>query len=448
MVDISEHNKAAGVTGEEGFSWRSDLYAWGVVVLLILAFTLSMIDRMILTLLVGPIKADFGLSDTEISLLHGLAFTLLYVVAGLPLGRLADHSSRRVIAGTSIFFWSLATAFCGAANNFVQFFIARVCVGVGEAGLSPSANSMITDYFPSAKVARPIAYYSLGGSMGAGLAYIFGGAVVDYVSNWEDVTLPVVGIIRAWQLTFFIVGLPGILFAAAFIFVREPKRRNLTIEQQSDKQVPVSEVVAFVVSHKGFLSLQMGAASLSALAVLSIHAWMPAFLMRTYNLSPGEAGAGYGIAVLIGGVSGLLLTGWLANHWTAIGVKVAHIKISGICAALGTIPAVLAPLMSSYILTLVLAGFAVFGFASALALAPVALQVAVPNKMRGQIYAVYLLVISILGYAVGPVVVALVTDLVFQDEMKVGLSMALVVAIAGPLSVFCFNLSRQKYFGE
>ena len=449
MVNISEHKKAVGAaTDGSSFAWRSEFYAWGVVILLILAFTLSMVDRMILTLLVGPIKADFNVSDTEISLLHGLAFTLLYVVVGLPMGRLADHHSRRAIAGISVFSWSVATVFCGAANNFVQLFIARVCVGIGEAGLSPSANSMIADYFPTSKLAKPIAYYSLGGSVGAGLAYIFGGTAIDYVTNLGEVTLPVFGTIRAWQLTFFIVGLPGVIFAAAFVFVREPKRQNTTHDDEVDKKVPVSEVVSFIMQHKGFFSLQMGAAALSALAVLSLHAWMPAFLMRTYSLSPGEVGTGYGLAVLIGGVSGLLLTGWLANHWAAQGMRAAHIRISCLSVALGTIPAVLTTLVSSYLLSLILAGFAVFGFAAAIALAPVALQIVVPNSMRGQVYAFYLLTISVLGYAIGPVIVALVTDLVFQDEMKVGLSIAIVTAISGPLSMLGFYFSRKKYFGE
>lgn len=449
MSDLSIQSDANETLAEQKrFGWRSDVYAWGVVVLLILALTLSMIDRMILTLLVGPIKADFGLSDTEISLLHGLAFTLLYVIAGLPMGRLADNYSRRAIAGWSVFSWSLATTLCGAANNFAQLFIARVCVGIGEAGLSPAAVSMISDYFPSAKVAKPIAYYSIGGSAGAGLAYIFGGAVVDYVSTLDSVTLPVFGVIRAWQLAFFVVGLPGVLFAVVFMFVREPRRNRTQQDREAGETVPVSEVVRFFMRHKDFLTLQLGAASFAALAVLSLHAWMPAFLMRTYGLSPGEAGTGYGLAVLIGGVSGLLLTGWLANHWAAKGMRAAHIRIACFSVVLGTIPAVLAPLVSSFYIAIVLSAFAVFGFAAAIALAPVALQVAVPNKMRGQIYAFYLLTISVLGYTVGPMVVALITDLVFQDEMKVGLSMAIVTAVAGPVSAIGFWLSRKKYFGE
>ncbi|TQV78719.1 MFS transporter [Exilibacterium tricleocarpae] len=449
MSNLStQHDTHEILAEQKQFAWRSEAYAWCVVVLLILALTLSMIDRMILTLLVGPIKADFGLSDTQISLLHGLAFTLLYVVAGLPMGRLADHYSRRAIAGWSVFSWSLATAMCGVTNNFWQLFVSRVCVGIGEAGLSPAAVSMISDYFSKAKVAKPIAYYSIGASAGAGLAYIFGGVVVDYVSTLGPVTIPVFGVIRPWQLAFFAVGLPGILFAAVFMFVREPKRNKTQQEIEAGERVPVSEVVAFFMRHKDFLILQLGAASMAALAILSLHAWMPAFLMRTYGLSPGQAGTGYGVAVLIGGVSGLLLTGWLSNHWTAKGMRAAHIRIACLSVAISTIPAVLTPLVPNFYLSIILSGFAVFGFAAAIALAPVALQVSVPNNMRGQIYAFYLLTISVLGYTVGPMIVALITDLVFQDEMKVGLSMALVVAIAGPVSAIGFGLARTKYFGE
>lgn len=199
IQEIEKHKDSA-------FTWRSETYAWAVVALLIVAFTFAMIDRMILTLLVGPLKADFDLSDTQVSLLHGLAFTLLYVIVGIPMGWLTDRYSRRFIAGASVASWSLMTALCGLSGNFVQLFLARMGVGIGEAGISPAANSLIPDYFPQSRVSLPLTLYSIGGSAGSGLALIFGGSIVDYVSHLGWISIPLIGDIRGWQASFLIVG--------------------------------------------------------------------------------------------------------------------------------------------------------------------------------------------------------------------------------------------------
>ena len=188
------------------FSWRSETYAWAVVALLIIAFTLAMIDRMMLTLLVGPLKANFGLTDTQVSVLHGLAFTMLYVIVGLPMGWLTDRYSRRAIAGFSVAAWSLMTACCGISSNFFQLFLARMGVGIGEAGISPAANSLIPDYFPPSRVALPLTLYSIGGSAGTGLAFIFGGTIIDYVSSLGRINIPLFGEIAGWQASFLVAG--------------------------------------------------------------------------------------------------------------------------------------------------------------------------------------------------------------------------------------------------
>lgn len=440
-MDLASQN--AKEESQSNFAWRSEVYAWSVVGLLTVAFTFSMIDRMILTLLVDPIKADFGISDTEISLLHGLAFTLLYVICGLPLGRLADRYSRRAIAGVSIFFWSFATVLCGAASNFIQLFLARVGVGVGEAGLSPAANSLIADYFPPERLARPIAYFSIGGSAGAGIAYIFGGAVVDYVTGMGPIAVPLFGEIRPWQAAFFVVGLPGMALAFLFALVREPERSGRATDGQD--QVAISEVFSFMVQRKSFFVAHFAAAAFAGLAVLALHSWMPTFLIRNFGLTPGEVGGGYGLVVLIGGVSGLITAGWLSDYLAARGLKASHIVVARGYVLVAIIPAILAPFAPTFFLSLLLAGIGVFGLASAIALTPVALQIVVPNEMRGLVYAIYLLILSLVGYAIGPTFVALITDLVFKDEMMVGASIAIVAAIGAPLSAIAYSLSRRAY---
>ena len=212
---------------------RVGFYPWYVVIVLTFAFTVAFIDRQILSLLVQPIRRDLGISDTQISLLAGFAFAVFYSILGVPIARLADRRSRRAIISVGVFLWSLMTAACGLAKSFAGLFVARVGVGVGEATLSPAAYSMIADYFPPQKLARAIAVYAMGLYLGAGLAMIAGSAVVRLVADAGPVTLPLLGTLFPWQLTFFAVALPGILVLAGMATVREPQRRDHLAEPSS-----------------------------------------------------------------------------------------------------------------------------------------------------------------------------------------------------------------------
>ena len=203
----------------------STAYQWYVIFVLLLAQMFSFLDRMIMGLLVGPIRESFAISDTQYSLLAGLAFSLFYAIMGLPLARIADSRNRRNLISIGIAVWSVMTAVCGLAKGFVSLFFARIGVGIGEATLGPAGYSMITDYFPRSSLARALSVYTLGVTFGSGLAYILGGAVVGYVQTLDTLTLPFLGATEGWQLTFFIVGFPGVLVAALmYLTVREPAR--------------------------------------------------------------------------------------------------------------------------------------------------------------------------------------------------------------------------------
>ncbi len=206
--------------------YPSSAYAWYVVVVLTAAYVVSFIDRQILALLVEPIRRDLGLTDTQMGLIMGSAFALFYTILGIPLGWLADRFSRRGIIAAGITIWCLMTAACGLSRNFGQLFLARVGVGVGEAALSPSALSLISDYFPRERRGRAISFYNMGVSLGAGIAMIGGGWIIAGIIDAPPTTLPVVGEIYAWQTVFLVVGLPGLAIAALMATVREPERRD------------------------------------------------------------------------------------------------------------------------------------------------------------------------------------------------------------------------------
>jgi len=199
-------------------------YGWLTVGLLTIAYVFSFIDRYVLGLLIEPIKADLGLTDTQIGLLLGPAFAIFYATMGLPLGWLADRKNRVKIVAIGIAVWSIATAASGLARNFTHLFVARMSIGVGEATLSPCAMSIISDSFPPEKRSRPIAVYTMALSVGAGFASLLGAGVLTWAKSGGTMTLPGIGELMPWQATFFIVGLPGLILSVLFFLLREPAR--------------------------------------------------------------------------------------------------------------------------------------------------------------------------------------------------------------------------------
>lgn len=414
-------------------AWPSSRLAWWTVSVLLVAYTFSFIDRTILALLVEPIKRDLHVTDTQVSLLHGFAFAIFYTLMGLPIGRWADHGNRKNIITLGVIVWSLMTAACGLTKNFWTLFLARVGVGVGEAALSPSAYSMIADYFPPQKIGRALGVYSAGVYIGGGLAFIIGGAVVQRVSGAPDITLGFLGEVKTWQLVFFAVGLPGLVIAALTYFLREPSRRGVTQAASGKKGASVAEVVGFHLQHaRVYVSHYLGFALL-ALVFNAVLAWAPSFMIRTFGATPGEVGLSLGLSIGIAGGAGIVFGGWLMDRMKRPGRQDAPLRV-GMIGGLGTVPfiivASLAPTMGAS--TAAFFGFMFFA-AVPYGAAAAALQLITPNEMRAQSSAVYLLVLNLLGIGLGPLAVALFTDYVFVDPAAVGLSMAIVSVVAGVL---------------
>ncbi|MDB2510191.1 MFS transporter, partial [Pseudomonadales bacterium] len=190
--------------------WPPARLAWHAVILLGVANLFSFVDRFMLSLVVGPLKRTFDLSDTEVGLLQGLAFGVFYTLLGIPIGRLADRYNRRTIVGWAVALWSLMTALFGLARNYTELFLCRMGVGVGEAALNPCAVSLISDYFPEEKRATALGVYTMSAFIGGGLAILLGGTLVTYLESLGALALPVIGEIEAWQLAFICVGTPGL----------------------------------------------------------------------------------------------------------------------------------------------------------------------------------------------------------------------------------------------
>lgn len=421
--------------------YPSSARAWATVAILMVAYVLSFVDRQILNLLVEPIRRDLAINDTQMSLLMGLSFALFYTVCGIPLGRVADTRSRRGLIAVGILFWSAATAACGMAKMYWQFLLCRIGVGVGEAALSPAAYSLIADSFPAERRATAISVYSMGVYLGSGLAFLVGGLVIQFASAQGDVTLPVLGEVRPWQLIFLILGVAGVFFTLLMLAIKEPVRRGAG----AGVAVPLSEVGRYIRANRRTVLLHnFGFAGL-AFAGYGSAAWIPTFFIRTHGWDAGQVGIVYGSIVAVFGCLGIVFGGRLADWMAKRGRSDANMRV-GLYAALGALPmVVLYPLVDSAFWASVLMAPTVFCLSMPFGVAPAAIQEIMPNSMRGQASAIYLFVITLIGLGVGPTAVALVTDFVFADDAALRYSLLIVTTLAVSTSIILLAKSLKPY---
>ena len=437
---MSAHDGLAGVsTPSTTRIWPHSGWAWFAVAALMVAYTSSFIDRQILTLLVQPIRADLTISDTQFSLLAGIAFSLFYTVMGVPLARLADRGSRRWIIFWGIVVWSVMTVACGLANSFWALFAARIGVGIGEAALSPAAYSMISDYFPPRQRARALAVYSMAPYVGAGLALMIGGAVIDAIAQAGSLQLPIVGELAPWQQTFVLVGAPGLLIAALFVIVREPPRHGVT---KADAQ---AGVLKYMWSRKSTFYMLIFAFSIFGMAGISYLAWAPAVLIRQHGLTPADVGFSYGLVLLLAATPGVLVGGWLTDWFANRGRTDAPVRVA-ILSLVASIPfAVAMPLMPSRDLAIaMLAGFSFFAGVMN-SLPATALQAVAPNQLRAQITAIYFLIGNLISLGLGPTVVAAISDQWLGGDASIGLSLAIVSGVTVTIAALMLGRALKSY---
>ncbi len=419
-------------------------YAWLTVFVFFVAYIFSFIDRMILSLLVEPMKRDLVLTDTQFSLLQGFAFAVLYTTAGLPLGRLLDRTKRVRVAAYGVGFWSLMTAVCGMVGNFWQLFLARVGVGVGEATLSPAAYSIFADSFEPRRLGLVLGIYNVGASVGAGLAMIIGGYVVHAVSTVDPVVLPLIGQIHAWQLTFLIVGPPGIIVAFFVARLREPERQGVASGSVLES-IPLSEVLAFVKRHRRSLTLHhlgVGLTSMSAFGALS---WTPALLSRVHQWPSDRIGLMLGIAIIIGGVLGFVGGGWLGDKLSRRGGFIGRLRVGVLVALLGLPATIIFSWHPNPYITIALVGVIYMCAAGSLPSAVAVLNQLAPNQMRGQLSALFIFSVNIVGLGFGATLVALASDYIFSGATGLRYALALTTPIGYVLSALCFRLSYKSF---
>jgi predicted MFS family arabinose efflux permease len=396
-------------------SKRSAYYALGV---LTLVYSVNFIDRQLLSILQESIKADLSLSDAQLGLLTGFAFAVFYVVAGLPIANWADRGNRRNIVALAVGVWSVMTAISGLAQNYLQLLLARIGVGVGEAGGSPPSHSMISDIFSPQKRASAIGFYSTGVSVGILFGFLFGGWLNEYFG---------------WRVAFFVVGLPGVLIALLVRYTMAEPIRGLNEQRQvSDKGASITEVVKLIWNRASFRHLALGAA-MSAFAGYSVTNWVASFMIRSHEMPTGELGTWLALIVGFGGAVGVFGAGVLADHlavrdkrwymwlpalasFIAVPLQFVVYTIDGAYAAL-TVMIIPAILSNVYLALCIAMSHSLVGL-----------------RMRASASAILYFVINIIGLGLGPTSVGIISDLLADSAGVDSLRYAMLIIVPGGLT--------------
>lgn len=436
-----EHDMAAETPAPAPPPAKASNRGWYTVYILAIVSMLAQIDRGIISLLIEPMKRDLDLSDTQVSILVGFAFTFFYVMVGPPMSRVTDRGIRKRIIAGGLAIWSLATAVCGLAQNFWTLFFGRALVGGGESVNGPASFSMIADVIPRESLPRAFAILNAGVMGGMALSLVLGGVLIGLVANVAPIPVPGIGVIRNWQLVFMIVGIPGLLVSLLILFtVPEPKRKG----GGKPGGYPLREVFRFVWSQRAIHVPLLLGVLLMAIQSFGLGAWNPAFYERTYGWGPAVAGPLLGAVGLGGAFTGLYLGTRLAEY---LGRRHddANLRVLFLAQFMAVPLGIMGPLMPSPWLALscgaLAATFGVMGGPAYNA----AIQLATPNEMRGQVNAMYLFTLSAIGGALGPTIVALITDNIAQSEENLRYVMSGMRAVLGPISVLLIWLAVKPY---
>jgi MFS family permease len=415
---------------------------------LVFAAILSLADRQILSLLVGPLRQSLGLTDIQIALLQGIAFTLFYAFAALPMGWLVDHGNRRNLLVLAISVWSIATFACAFAGSFAWLFVCRLFVGLAESVLSPAAISLIADYFPPAQRGRAVSIFLAGGLAGGGLAMIGGGVLIFAVRD-----LPPVLVwgheIAAWGAVFAMLGGTGLIFGPLGLLLPEPRRRETgetaAGSMSSGGTVSDAGLFDFLRKRSRWWMPHFAGMAMQTVIFYAVLSWVPAFLIRTHGQTPTTAALLYGTSLAIAAPIGAVFAGRVADRWRRKGHDAPALRVAIFGVAAGAVFNILACLSPT--LPIAMTGFSLgaFWLAVPAAVSAAAVQEATPNQLRGQVSALYFFTTTLVGLSVGPLAVASLTDRWFESPAMTGAAIATVIGFTAPLALIGLVRARKAF---
>ena len=418
-------------------------HSYSAVAVLTLAQVFAFIDRQIPSMLVEPIKQDFNLTDSQIALLGGAAFSIFYAIMALPIGYAVDRYQRTKVLGIGVFLWSLMTALAALANSFGKLFGARIGVAVGEAVMAPTSVSLVSDSFPENKQGIPMGIITSGVYIGIGITLLGGGFLIDYLTSIGGINIPLIGYLKPWQATFMIVGLPGLVLAVAAFYLKEPKR----LEEQAyiNKSVDRQNIFLHLKEHKKTLVPMFGGLIFMALIFYSFSFWAPTMMIRAYNISLSEAGFILGLITIISSIAGTIFAGSAVDYLRNKNYSDAPVRAALFAVLLALPPITILSFVNTEIGAWICIFLYLFFISSFAPLGLLAVSGVSASNVKGQLAAIHAFLMMAFGLSLGPQLTAFFTDFVFMDPNNLKWSISATGAIVLPISALLFKVSLSRY---
>lgn len=415
--------------------------AWWMVAVLFALYVLSWVDRLILSMLVTPIKAHLLLSDVQVSMVTSTSFAIFYAIFGLPLGWASDRFSRRWIIFGGVMIWAVATTACGFAESYEALLAGRIMVGVGEAALLPAAYSLIADAFPTRLLTRATSTFQMAGKVGSATAFALGGIAIAFAAAHTGIHIPFHGPAQPWQLVMMMVGLPGVIIGLLVFTFPDPGRRGTPRRAAA----ATGEIGTFVRAHWKLLGLMLIGTSCLAMCGYSMTNWVPAYIERHFGWKPVQYGLALSLMNIVSAVS-LVANGWIVDRLFARGMQDAHLRFYG-WLIIALLP-VVAYMFFATNVHVFLACYCVAQFITVPFMVYVSsvMGLIAPPTIRARLLAFFLFVFTILGLGAGPAIVAALTQYVFASEAALGQSLAVVVIACTIIAFISFRLAL-RYLG-
>jgi len=436
---IAAAGPSAAVSGIEGAPIGGSR-AWSALVLLSLLYIVSFVDRLVLALLVEPIKADLGVSDVQIGLLIGTSFAIVYALTGLPLARLADTRSRRMLIFAGALLWGLSTFAAAYADSFLMLVILRIGVAVGEAALVPAAMSILSDLFAPSKRALPISIFVMVGVCGGSGSMLIGGAVLQFAAD-AGANLPLVGDISLWRLTLILVGAPAILIALLTPLVLP----RMAPAVGPGAGASLSDLARYYTGHKRTYTGFYAVTALVSAINFSLLTWYPTHLIRSYGLDAPVAGYLFGTVGVATSLAGGLLLPYVARRMVARRRFDSTLTIALAVCCISS-PLLIGSLFaSSPAVALAIAALPfTLQFGLGILLAATAPLLA-PPQIRAQLVAIFFLFLSLIGLGIGPTLVAWLAENLGALGGSVPAALALIVLIFAPVQIVAILRTRRAF---
>jgi len=421
--------------------------AYYTVVVLTLVYCFAFVDRQIFNLLVAPIKRDFGVSDVELGYLLGPAFILSYVALGLPAGWCVDRFNRRNLIMCAGVCWSLGTMAGAFAQSYAGLFGSRLLVGASEALIFPAGFSFIADLFDRRRLPLATSIFILAPSIGSGLALTGGGLLLQYTEQFEWVTIPLLGRIHGWQATLLVIGIIGLAPVLLLTTIRDAARQAKA-SKQTEPQFGFLEGTRHMLTKGRFYAAFFFGMAFSSMVMLTIGAWAPTYLSRTFALSPAEVGTRYGPLVLLfglaGGIASPVLNAWLGRRYPLDSTMRTVILGPAMIIPL----ALILLLAKSQSIALVCLALLTFTYNFPLSMASASLQLVTPARLRGAASAWYFVIGSLIGYGIGPTAVPIVAKSILHDPSRIGFAMASVAALFAAIALILCIVAHSGFRRE